>query len=68
MCLTVLSPWQLKYYNVLSPEEVYFLMTRVNYVHQSFFWYDDSGQGIKDLFAWRSPIKLTEACSLYVHM
>ncbi len=30
MCLTVLSPWQLKYNNVLNPEEVYFLVTRVN--------------------------------------
>ncbi len=29
MCLTVFSPWQLKYNNVLNPEEVYFLVTRV---------------------------------------
>ncbi len=32
MCLAVLSPWQLKYNNVLNPEEVYFLVTRVTFV------------------------------------
>ncbi len=29
MCLTVPSSWQLKYNNVLNPEEVYFPVTRV---------------------------------------
>ncbi len=37
MCFPVLSPWQLKYNNVRNPEEVYFLVTRVNYYMYKYF-------------------------------
>ena len=36
MCLTVLSPCQVKYNDVPNPEEVYFLVTRV--IYGTFNW------------------------------